>query len=549
MAGALQGLRQMAGILRPSTMKTLGDAGMLEPKGSLAVARTLPWLLGRGPSLGLMSQIHGSALRGKTAIIDRNGELTWGQLDHRANQAGRALTGLGLRGSDRVATLLRNGRESVEIALGAQKWGIICCPLNTWAKPKELKSLMGTADPKLLVYDTAHAEQVEKCVPEGVPLAFVGDPAKALEGSLDYEGMLEDQVPGPPPPFTRDSGSAKVIIHTSGTTGSPKGAARNASDAGVAALANLLRVVPYKRDDVIFCPAPVFHSFGLATVTFATVVGMTMVLPEKFDPEGSLRMIEEHGATAASFVPVMIKRIVNLDDDVKSKYDLSSLRVVMASGSAMGEDLRKAAMETLGETLYDLYGSTEAGWVAIARPEDIKNKPKSVGKPVPGIEVAIFSKDGERLPQGETGEIFVKSEVLFEGYTSGDEKSDEREGYMSIGDLGHLDDEGCLFIEGRADDMVVVGGENIYPIEIEEVIGSISGVDDVTVMGVPDDEYGQVLGAFVVGNVDPDKIKSVCKEELASYKVPRRVEIIDELPRTSTGKVVKRELIEQTDQT
>jgi fatty-acyl-CoA synthase len=549
MSGAIDGLRQMAGVMRPSTVKTLADAGMLEAKGSLSLVRTLPWLLGRGPSLGLMSQMHGSALREKTAIIDRNGELTWGQLDHRADQAGRALHELGLRGSDRVATLLRNGRESVEVALGSQKWGIICCPLNTWAKPKELKSLMGTADPKLLVYDTAHREQVENCVPENVPLAFVGDPSDALEGSLDYEALIAEQVPGPPPPFTRDSGSAKVIIHTSGTTGTPKGAARNATDAGVAALANLLRIVPYKRDDIVFCPAPIFHSFGLATVTFATVVGMTMVLPEKFDPEGSLRMIEEHGATAAAFVPVMIKRIVNLEEDVKSKYDLSSLRIVMASGSAMGEDLRKAAMETLGEVIYDLYGSTEAGWVAIARPEDIKGKPKSVGKPVPGIDVAIFSKEGKRLPQGETGEIFVKSEVLFEGYTSGDEKADEREGYMSIGDLGHLDDEDYLFIEGRADDMVVVGGENIYPIEIEEVIGSISGVDEVTVMGVPDEEYGQVLGAFVVGNVDPDKIKSVCKEELASYKVPRRVEIIDELPRTSTGKVVKRELLEQAGQT
>jgi fatty-acyl-CoA synthase len=546
MAGALAGLKQVSGIMRPSAVKTLANAGMLEPKGSLALARTLPWLLGRGPSLGLMSQMHGSALREKTAVIDRNGELNWGELDHRANQAGRAFNSLGLRGSDRVATLLRNGRESLEVALGAQKWGYICCPLNTWAKPKELKSLMATADPKILVYDTAHAEQVQKCVPEDVALAFVGDPDKALPGSMEYEALLEEQVPGPPPPFTRDAGSAKVIIHTSGTTGTPKGAARNSSDAGVAALANLLQVVPYHRDDIVFCPAPVFHSFGLATVTFATVVGMTMVLPEKFDPEGSLRMIEEHKASAASFVPVMIKRIVTLDDEIKSKYDVSSLRVVMASGSAMGEDLRKAALETFGDTLYDLYGSTEAGWVAIARPDDIKKKPKSVGKPVPGIDVAIFSKEGERQPKDETGEIFVKSDVMFEGYTSGDER-DEREGYMSIGDLGHLDDDDFLFIEGRADDMVVVGGENIYPIEIEEVIGGIAGVDDVTVMGVPDDEYGEVLGAFVVGNVDPDKVKKVCKDELASYKVPRRVEIIEELPRTSTGKVVKRELLEQAD--
>ncbi|MDQ4143966.1 MAG: AMP-binding protein [Actinomycetota bacterium] len=543
MSGARDGLKQVLDFGRPRTVKALSNAGALHPSSSLALARSLPWLLGRGPSLGVVTQMNAQAFGDKTAIHDRSGSLTWRELDNRANQSAHALWSAGLRGGDRVATLLRNGRECAEVALGAQKYGIVACPLNTWAKPKELKATMAASDPGIVVYDTAHSEQIEECVPEDVPLAFVGDPGKALAGSIDYEEWLSDKPQRPPAPFTRNPGVAKVVIHTSGTTGTPKGAARNASAAGIGALANLLAVVPYHRDDIVFCPAPLFHSFGLATFTFATALGATMVLPEKFDPERSLALIEAHRATAASFVPVMIKRIASLDEEVKNRYDVSSLRIVMASGSAMGEELRRAATETFGEVLYDLYGSTEAGWVAIARPQDVKSHPKSVGKPVPGIDVAIFDSDGDLVETGETGEIFVKSDVLFEGYTSGDAK-DERDGYMSIGDLGHLDEEGYLYIEGRADDMVVVGGENIYPIEVEAVIESIPGVDEVTVMGVPDDEYGEVLAAFVVGSVKPEKVKQTCKKELASYKVPKRVEIIKELPRTSTGKVVKRELLE-----
>lgn len=542
MSTAREGLKQLADFARPSSIKALSQAGAMHPRSSLAMMRTLPWLIGRGPSLGILVQAHGMALGDKIAIHDRNGSLTWKELDTRSNQAAHALWQSGLRGGHKVATLLRNGREALEVALGAQKYGIIACPLNTWAKPKELKATMSAADPGLVVYDTKHADQVKECVPDDVPLVFVGDPADAIKDSIDYNDLLGDQPLGPPSPFTRDAGTPKVIIHTSGTTGTPKGASRNASAAGVAALANLLSVVPYRRDDVVFCPAPLFHSFGLATFTFATALGASLVLPEKFDPEESLRLIDLHRATAASFVPVMIKRIVNLDDEVKNRYDLSSLRVVMASGSAMGEELRKAATETFGDVLYDLYGSTEAGWVTIARPSDIAERPKSVGKPVPGIDIAIFDKDGNRVEGEEKGEIFIKSELLFEGYTSGDEK-DERDGYMSIGDLGHFEDD-FLYIDGRADDMVVVGGENVYPIEIESVIESIKGVEDVTVTGVPDDEYGEVLVAFVVGSASEQEIKKVCKNELASYKVPKRVEKLDELPRTSTGKVLKRELVE-----
>jgi acyl-CoA synthetase (AMP-forming)/AMP-acid ligase II len=541
--GALSdGLRTMAQFVQPRNLGRLKQANALGPKNLLGLGYALPWLLMRGPSLGITSQMHSLALGDKPALYDRDGMLTWRELDRRSNQAAHLLEARGIGPNDRVAMMLRNGREWAEIALATQKLGIVAVPLNTWAKPKELKATLRGADPSLLVYDTAHAEQVKECAPPGLRLMYAGSAADAVDGSEPYHQELGRQPGSPPAPFTRDRGTPKVIIHTSGTTGTPKGAARNAAATGVSALANLLTVVPYSRDDVIYCPAPLFHSFGLMTFTFATVLGATLVLPEKFDPEESLRLIHEHRATAASFVPVMMRRIVSLDDDVKSKYDTSSLRIVLASGSVLSEDLRKASIDVFGDVLYDLYGSTEIGWVAIATPRDMRTRPKTVGKPVEGNEVGVFSPQGEKLPPGTTGELYVKSEMLFEGYTSGEAKA-ERDGYTSIGDLGRLDDDGYLYVESRSDDMVVVGGENVYPIEVEQVIEDVPGVNEVTVLGLEDEEYGHVLAAFVVGNATEGAVRDACEKELASYKVPRRIEIVDELPRTSTGKVLKRELV------
>ncbi|MEA2486446.1 MAG: hypothetical protein QOF16_100, partial [Actinomycetota bacterium] len=543
MAGPLDGLKQAAQFFNPHTMKELRKAGAMDPKAPLALARVLPWLLGRGPSLGIVCQMNAIVLGDKPAIHDRNGTLSWKEVDQRSNRAVHLLESHGIRPGGRIALLLRNGREIIELIFAAQKLGLVACPLNTWAKPKELKATLGQADPALLVYDGLHADLVKECAPTSLPLLRVGKEEESIDRAGDYETELMAQPATLPSPFSRESGSPRVIIHTSGTTGTPKGASRDSSAAGIGAMANLLTKVPYRRDDVIYCPTPMFHSFGLATWTFATALGATLVVPEKFDAEGSLRDIEKYSATAASFVPVMIKRILALDEAVSARYDLSSLRLVLASGSAMSPELRRDAMNLFGKVLYDLYGSTEIGWVTIATPEDMNERPHTVGKAVRGTEIAVFSDDGDKLPPGETGELYIKSDILFEGYTSGDSK-EERDGYTTIGDVGHLDEDGFLFVEGRADDMVVVGGENVYPVEIEEVIEALGGVSEAAVLGVQDDEYGEVLAAFVVGGPSEDEIISACKKELASYKVPKRVEKLDELPRTSTGKVLKRELIE-----
>ncbi|MFN2544671.1 MAG: AMP-binding protein [Actinomycetota bacterium] len=527
-----EGIAQMGRLLDPKLLGRLLDAGAFGPRTAAGTVGTLPWLLGRGPSFGILTQIHATGRGSETALIDREGSLTWRELDSRANRLAHALDAMELQPGDRVATLLRNGREAVEAMIACQKLGFEIAPLNTWAKPRELRTIIERSEPATLIFDPKHADQVREAV---------GEEAMG-ETCFDYESLLSEQ-PGTQPFPLGARGGGKILIHTSGTTGKPKAASRSASGRAAFAFLQVLAVVPYRQDDVIMCPAPLFHSFGLLTMTIWAAVGATIVLPEKFDPKGSLELIDEHRATAASFVPVMIRRILSLSDQER-QHGLSNLRIVLASGSAMGPELRKKAMKLFGDVLYDLYGSTEAGWVAIATPEDIEAEPETSGKPVPGVDVAVYSPEGKRVGPDEQGTFYIKSDLVFEGYASGEE-TDEREGYLSIGDVGHVDEEGRLFVEGRGDEMVVVGGENVYPAEIEDVIDGIEGVDDVAVVGLKDEEYGEVLAAFIRGSVEPDRVKEVCKKELASFKVPRVVEVIDDMPRTSTGKIKKKELIEQ----
>ncbi|CAN5526829.1 long-chain-fatty-acid--CoA ligase FadD2 [soil metagenome] len=546
MGTPLGGLWQIAEILHPNTLKQLRNAGALGAKSPLAVGAALPWLIGRGPSLAILCHMNSIVVGDKPAIHDRIGSISWADLNKRVNRVVRALDSVGVEPGDHVALLLRNGREMVEVALAAQRFGVVACPLNTWAKPTELEATIRNSRPVVLFYDTAHCDIVEQCAPENIPLIAVGSPDGQLPKSAGYEELIAERGTHPPAPFVRRRGTPKVVIQTSGTTGTPKAASRDAAASGLGVLANLLQVVPYRRDDIVYCPAPLFHSFGLATFTFATALGATLVLPRRFDPEGSLELIEKHRCTAASFVPVMMRRILSLPDDVKSKYDLSSLRVVMASGSVLSNDVRRGATELFGSVLFDLYGSTEAGWVAIATPEDMLKDEHTVGRPVPGIDVRVVDADDNPQPTGETGEIYIRSKVMFEGYISGESTKNTGDGWMSTGDLGHLDDDGFIYIDGRADDMVVVGGENVYPVEIEQVIEDLGGVEEVAVVGVADDDYGQILAAFVAGSVTAGDVIDACKKELASYKVPKRVHILEELPRNATGKILKRELIDSS---
>jgi fatty-acyl-CoA synthase len=337
----------------------------------------------------------------------------------------------------------------------------------------------------------------------------------------------------------------KFVILTSGTTGTPKGASRSAPK-GIDPIGGLLGRVPYKVRERTFIVAPLFHSWGFAHFTLGMLLSSTIILRRKFDPEATLSTIAQYQARSAPMVPVMVQRIMELPEETRRKYDTSSLRAVPLSGSALPGELAIRFMNEFGDILYNLYGSTEVAWATIATPDDLRAAPGTAGAPPRGTIVKIFDEKGREVPQGEVGRIFVGNEMLFEGYTGGGSK-DVVDGLMSTGDVGYLDEEGRLFVSGRDDDMIVSGGENVFPREVEDLISNMEGVKEVAIIGVDDEKFGQRLKAYVVrndGSPSEDEIKQRVKSDLAGFKVPREVEFVDELPRNATGKVVKRELKE-----
>ncbi len=526
--------RRVRSVADPRTGIGLARTGLVTPRRALAAGMVTPWLVGRGASLGILSQIDALASPGRPAIHDRDGTLTWCEVDERSNRLARALHGLGIGPGDAVATLVRNGREAVETVFAGQKLGVTVAPLNTWGRERELAALLERLRPPVLIADPRHATPIASSIPATTAVVLTGE---------GYETFIAAESPAPLFPLAWPRPHGAVVIHTSGTTGAPKAAARSARSSGPLAIAGLLATLPFRRGDVVYLPAPLFHSFGLLVLSLGAALGASFVLPDAFDPRESLRLMRDHDVDVAAFVPVMMRRILDLPAR-RRRPRPRGLRAVLASGSTIPPDMREEIRGFFGDVLYDLYGSTEGGWVAVATPADMAADPRTAGRPVRGVEVAIFGEGGGRLGAGRHGVVHVRSDVLFEGYHSG-ESPQEREGFLSMGDMGWLDGDGRLFVEGRADDMVVVGGENVDPTEVERVISRVRGVEDVAVVGVPDRQYGHVLAAFVVGAATPKAVVAAAGRDLASFKVPRTVEIVDELPRTSTGKVLRRELAEQ----
>jgi fatty-acyl-CoA synthase len=304
-------------------------------------------------------------------------------------------------------------------------------------------------------------------------------------------------------------------------------------------------MIPLRARESTMLAAPMFHSWGFAHFTLAMALSSTLVMRRKFDPEDTLAACAQHECTALIVVPVMLQRILELPPETIERYDLRALRVIAASGSALPGDLALKVMDRFGDVLYNLYGSTEVAWATIATPKDLREAPGTAGRPPRGTVVKLLREDGAEVGPGETGRIFVGNEMAMDEYTGGGGKQVVR-GLMSSGDVGHFDEHGRLFVAGRDDEMIVSGGENVFPREVEDLLAAHEAVCDVAVVGVDDDEFGQRLRAFVVvesgRDPSPDELKDHIKANLARYKVPREIVFIEELPRNATGKVLKREL-------
>ncbi len=326
---------------------------------------------------------------------------------------------------------------------------------------------------------------------------------------------------------------------TSGTTGAPKGA-RRPEPGGLSPAAALLSRIPLRQGETVAVPAPLFHTWGLAAFQIGLVLGATLVLRRRFDPAVLLADLRDHRCGALFVVPVMLQRVLELADP-----DAPDLRVIASSGSALPPPVTTRCLREFGPVLYNLYGSTEVSWVTIATPDELARRPETVGLPPRGTRLAILDEHGDPVAPGATGRIFVANDMLFEGYTNGAGK-EVRDGLMSTGDVGYRDETGLLFIAGRDDEMIVSGGENVYPAEVESLLAGMPDVREVAVVGVPDDEYGQRLAAYVVcaepGALDEDAVRGHVKAHLARFSVPRDVVFLDSLPRNATGKVLKGDL-------
>jgi acyl-CoA synthetase (AMP-forming)/AMP-acid ligase II len=526
------------------TIRILANAGVIAPsrpdrlvKAGLALRNFGPTLAGGAVAAAARHPEH-------TAVIDEMGTLTWGQVDERSNALAHALAEQGLKTGDGVAIMCRNHRGFIDSTIACMKLGLTGLYLNTAFSGPQIRDVCEREEPKAIIYDHEFAGLVEDAAKDR--LRFVAWHADGEEGT-SHETLGRLIEGGSPKALKPPSQQGRIVILTSGTTGTPKGAQRG-QPKSIDPMAALLERIPLKAGEPTMIAAPMFHSWGMVHFALGLSLASTYVLRRKFDPEATLELIAKHRATALAVVPVMLQRMLELDREVVDRHDTSSLRVIAASGSALPGELATKVMDRFGDVLYNLYGSTEVAWATIATPADLRAAPGTAGKPPRGTVVRIVDEHGKDLPQGETGRIFVGSEMAFEGYTGGGSK-DKLDNLLSSGDVGHFDDGGRLFIDGRDDEMIVSGGENVFPREVEDLLSDHDDVADVAVIGVDDEKFGQRLKAFVVpcDGSDPseDALKRHVKENLAGYKVPREIVFLDELPRNATGKVLKRELAER----
>jgi fatty-acyl-CoA synthase len=524
---------------RIHNVRVLAGAGLVKPERPDRTLRALRAYTRWRPTPAAGYTISAIRYPNETAIIDELGTLTFAEVDKRTNRLASSLADAGIGEGDGVAIMARNHRGFVEAIVAVSKLGANALLLNTSFAGPQLTEVVKREKPVAIIYDEEFTDLLSEAAQRRKRFIAWHDEGKTKDRTLDElteQGDPSDPVPPAEP--------GRAVILTSGTTGTPKGASRKQPE-GLDPAASLLSKIPLRARENTMIAAPLFHSWGFAHFTLGMLLNSTLVLERKFDPERTLAMTAQHECTTLVVVPIMMQRILDLPEETRRKYDLSKLRVVAASGSALPGELATAWMDEFGENLYNLYGSTEVAWATIATPQDLREAPGTAGAPPRGTILKLYDEAGLEVPEGQTGRIFVGNEMLFEGYTGGGSKA-VIDGLMSTGDVGRLDEKGRLFVEGRDDEMIVSGGENVFPREVEDLLSKHEKVSEVAVIGIDDKDWGQRLKAFVVPRsgeqMTEDEVKSFVKSNLARYKVPREVEFMEELPRNPTGKVLKREL-------
>jgi acyl-CoA synthetase (AMP-forming)/AMP-acid ligase II len=532
-------IEQVTGIIG-----TLRRAGMIAPMRPDRYLKMAAAMRREGMTMTVGFASAAQRCPDRPGLVDELGTLTWRQLDERINALAAALQALPAGQPKVIGVMCRNHRGFVEALVASNRIGSDVLLLNTSFAGPAMADVVNREGLDAVIYDEEFTETVDRALadkPDATRIVAWTDG----QHDLTVEKLIADHLGRQP---ERTGGKGKMILLTSGTTGTPKGAKQSGGGAGIGTLKAILDRTPWRAEETIVIVAPMFHAWGFSQLIFAASMACTVVTRRKFDPEATLDLIDRHQATGLAVVPVMFDRIMDLPDEVRNRYSGRSLRFAAASGSRMRPDVVTSFMDQFGDVIYNNYNATEAGMIATATPEDLRAAPDTAGRPAGGTEIRIRDSEFNELPTGEVGTIYVRNDTQFDGYTEGSTGKGKafHADFMSSGDVGYLDENGRLFVVGRDDEMIVSGGENVYPIEVEKTLAVHPDVAEATVIGVDDEQYGQRLAAFVV--LDPgasatvETLKQHVRDNLANYKVPREIAVLDELPRGSTGKILRHEL-------
>ncbi len=549
-AGVGERVREVPERVR-TTARLSRQTGLLWSMTSPGLVEMVRTLASGSQNPSRIYRIHARNSPSKPALIWRGRTTTWAELDSRIDRLASGLVRRGVGRKQSLVLMMRNRQELVELGAACARAGAAGVTISWRSTPKELVYLAthsgarGIAlEPELLpTFEQARSE-----LPRDFFVLVTGDDAP--RGTTALDSLLEED------PHRGDLGAvndedAAVVIYTSGTTGKPKGAVRKFPKDTMQAVFRFLNETPMRVDDVHLVTCPLYHSTAFGFLSFSHLLGATVVVMDEFKPEPFLEMVERYGVTTTACVPTMLHRVMELPEATRKKYDTRSLRAVFSGGAPLPAPLALEFMDAFGDVVFNFYGATETGLVTLAKPRDLRDAPGTIGKAVPGNDIRLLDDDRNEVGDGKVGELFVKNKMLVAGYHKDDGATRESmaAGYFSVGDLARRDRDGNYFIEGRKRDMVISGGVNVYPAEVEAALETHPEVAEVAVVGVPDREWGERVRAFVVrragSSLDEGALKTFARERLAGPKVPRDVVFLDALPRNPTGKVLKRELRER----
>jgi len=516
-----------------------GALGSATPRAALELLRQRV----AGP-LGLPSlfRVHAAARPDALAVVDDDGALTWSELDERIDRLATGLRGqLGLREGDAAVLVSHNRREVIEAQAALARIGAAAVAVSWRSTPDELEYLVDHCGAKAVLVDAACLDAVAEA-----DLPRVGDRYVVIGGDAPF-GHGYDALLASAPAARLDGHEGRVVIYTSGTTGKPKGAVRDLSEGMVWSILHVLDELPLRADDRHLAVCPMYHSTAFGFIGFTLVLGGTVVIERRFDPERFLAAIERHRITTTAVVPTMLQRVLALPEATRRRYDTSSLHAVLSGGAPLSGALAERAMHELGHVLYNFYGSTETGLNTFATPQELLRAPGTIGHAVAENEIRLLDARGAEVADGETGELWVRNGMLIAGYHANDAATREsmRDGFFGVGDLAHRDADGLYHLDGRKRDMIITGGVNVYPAEVEEVLHRHPDVAEAAVVGVDDPEWGERVRACVVpraGAIDEADVIAFTRARLAGPKCPREVVVLDALPKNPTGKVLKRQL-------